>query len=102
MNWNLLPFGSVGWPKLEEKEQFPQPESLNEMIECCAELSEGLPLVRVDLYDLHGQCRFGEMTMYSDSGVDCRFEPQEWEYTIGSWLTLPPLHKPEFAFRPVV
>ena len=36
-------------------------------------------------------CRFGELTLYSGAGNGdgIQFEPDEWNYRLGDWLTLP-------------
>ena len=54
-----------------------------------------------DFYDVGGECRFGELTLYPECGVDCRFKPDEWNAVIGGWLELPePVRNPKFAFGP--
>ena len=58
------------------------------MKELAAKLSEGLPEVRVDFYDINGQIYFGELTFFHYSGFT-PFEPEEWDYTFGSWIQLP-------------
>ena len=64
------------------------PNKIDEMI-CIAErLSEGIPHVRIDLYLANNQIYFGEMTFYDGSGLES-FEPEKWDYTVGSWLALP-------------
>lgn len=47
----------------------PCPENLDELLQVATKLSEGLPQVRVDLYDINGHIYFGEMTLSSNFGM---------------------------------
>lgn len=51
-------------------------------------LAIGIPHVRVDFYEINGKVYFGELTFFHWSGM-VPFEPEEWDYRFGSWLTLP-------------
>lgn len=64
------------------------PPNFERMIEIATQLSDGIPFVRVDLYNLDGEIRFGEMTLYPCGG-NLRFEPQEWNVRVGDMLELP-------------
>ena len=57
------------------------------MKQLAAKLSQGIPQVRVDLYDTGSNVLFGEMTFYHFSGM-MPFEPIEWDYKFGEMLTL--------------
>lgn len=46
----------------------PKPLSLDRMLSAARLLSQGLPQVRVDFYDVNGTLYFGEMTFTSDCG----------------------------------
>lgn len=46
----------------------PKPKNLDKMIEYAKLLSEDIPQVRVDFYDVDGQIYFGEMTFTSNQG----------------------------------
>lgn len=65
-----------------------KPEKLDEMKRMAETLSKNMPHVRVDFYEVNGKVYFGEYTFYHFSGM-VPFEPEEWDYTFGSWLTLP-------------
>lgn len=65
-----------------------KPKILDEMIIIAEKLSVGIPQVRVDLYDVLGKIYFGEMTFFHWGGKK-PFEPEEWDYTFGSWIKLP-------------
>ena len=51
-------------------------------------LSQGIPQVRVDFYDINGKVYFGELTLSHWSGMT-PFEPEEWDYKFGEWIKLP-------------
>lgn len=65
-----------------------KPKGFDRMKELAAILSEGIPHVRVDFYDVNGHIYFGEMTFFHWGGMK-PFEPEEWDYKIGSWIHLP-------------
>ena len=52
----------------EQKVLVPKPKNLLRMLEIAEVLSEGFPVVRVDLYNLDGRIYFGEMTFTSLGG----------------------------------
>lgn len=78
-NWKRLPF-TVACP-IDEKRINP-PGALARMIEAAETLSERSPFVRVDLYEINGAPRFGEMTYYPGSGWE-PFKPAEYDREIG-------------------
>ena len=53
-----------------------------------AKLSVGLPEIRIDLYECNGKVYFGEFTFFHWSGLT-PYDPEEWDYTFGSWINLP-------------
>ena len=65
-----------------------KPEHFEEMIEVAEKLSQGIPHVRVDLYNINGKIYFGELTFFHFGGT-VPFKPKEWDYKIGEWLNLP-------------
>ena len=58
------------------------------MIELAEKLAKGLPLARVDFYNIDGRIYFGEITLYPDSGYDKNLLP-EYDLLLGSKLKLP-------------
>lgn len=46
-----------------------KPVNLDELLLVASKLSQGLPQVRVDLYDINGKIYFGEMTLSSNFGM---------------------------------
>lgn len=65
-----------------------RPQNLEKMLELSRKLSEGIPFLRVDMYEINGKVYVGEMTFYSWAGFE-PFHPEEWDYKLGSWLNLP-------------
>lgn len=88
-NFNHLPIrnGHPNASVLPEK-----PICFDEMKLLAAKLSNGIPEVRVDLYEVDGKVYFGEMTFFHWSGMT-PFEPEEWDYQFGSWISLPITNK---------
>lgn len=64
------------------------PASFDKMIVLAEEISKGYPHMRVDFYEVNGMVYFGEITLYHGSGL-MSWKPDEWNYTMGSWITLP-------------
>lgn len=65
-----------------------KPVRLNDMWKLASELSKGHPFLRVDFYSVNNQIYFGELTFFPTSGIG-GFNPDEWDYTFGSWIKLP-------------
>lgn len=84
MDFNHLPFRN-GHPN--SLRQIRKPQGFEKMKKIAEILSEGIPHVRVDLYDINGKIYFGEMTFFHWSGT-MPFEPEEWDYKFGSWIDL--------------
>ena len=70
------------------KQTISKPPHFEEMKQLAHRLSEGIPHVRVDLYNHNGQILFGELTFFDSSGYD-RLQPNEWDLRLGEWITLP-------------
>lgn len=88
LDFNLLPFTNGH----EHAKTIPtKPKGFDKMVELARNLSDGIPHVRVDFYDINGQIYFGELTFYHWSGF-VPFNPEEWDYKIGSWMDLPNKH----------
>lgn len=64
------------------------PACFQQMKHLAAALSEGIPHVRVDFYEVNGKIYFGELTFFHFGGF-VRFEPEEWDEIFGSWIELP-------------
>jgi hypothetical protein len=84
MEWETLPFARKG---MKVAERAVKPEKLDVMLCLCRELSKGVPLVRVDFYEVNGRVYVGEMTF--TPGMFLSFTPVEWDYKLGEYLKLP-------------
>ena len=65
-----------------------KPTTFDKMKKLAAQLSEGIPHVRVDFYEVDGKVYFGEFTFSHWSGMT-PFEPKEWDKIFGDWIQLP-------------
>lgn len=65
-----------------------KPELFDQMKRLAEVLSKDLSCVRIDFYQANGKIYFGEFTFYHFGGI-VPFEPNEWDYKFGSWITLP-------------
>lgn len=83
MNFNRLPIKKGH--KDNSKYGIEKPINFDKMIDIAEKLSQGIPHVRIDLYNVKGKIYFGEITFYTGSGFS-PFEPDEWDYTLGSWI----------------
>ena len=86
-NWQLKRYNVRG-KEAPEGFTLPKPDKMDAMFDLAAELSQGIPFVRVDLYNRDGRIYFGEMTFYPQNGFDPNLLPEtdaEW----GQKLILP-------------
>ena len=65
-----------------------KPAELDKLLELAKKLSKDIPFVRTDFYIIGHQVYFGEMTFFPACGMK-PFVPREWDYKLGSYLTLP-------------
>lgn len=63
------------------------PKQLLKMIEMCQVLSQGIPFLRVDLYEINGKVYFGELTFFPASGYGA-FSPSEWDEILGRLINI--------------
>lgn len=70
------------------KGEIERPHSLEQMIEICEKLSQGLPFVRVDLYEIYKKPIFGEMTL-TPAGGYLKHYTEEFINELGSYVKLP-------------
>ena len=50
-------------------------------------ISNGIPHLRVDFYEVNGKVYVGELTFSHYSGF-VPFEPDEWDIRLGNWIDL--------------
>ena len=85
MDFNHMPFHK----KHLNAEVCPdKPRNFEAMKVLAAKMSQGLPAVRIDLYDVNGKIYFGEYTFFSGSGFG-PFHPDEWDEKLGELIPLP-------------
>lgn len=84
LNWNLMPFYRTDYQRLG---QIEKPENLSTMIKISRKLSENVPFVRVDLFEVESKVYFSEFTLYPASGY-MPFVPKEYDRIVGDWLKL--------------
>lgn len=70
-------------PLASNASRLTAPRSLCEMLKAAEALSQNMPFVRVDFYEIEGQARFGEFCLYPGSGL-VPF-PEKWiDHELGS------------------
>ncbi len=84
--WDYIEM-SIEYPS-DSTRLFEKPKALPLMLDLAAKLSLSFPHVRTDFYSIGEKILFGELTFYHGSGFE-RFIPEEWDYTLGSWIDLP-------------
>lgn len=87
VDMNLLPFGVIA-SHPDYSRHFDKPENYEEMLGIARKLSDGIPFVRVDLYNVNGKIYFGELTFFPTSGLQ-PFTDTEWDRRLGGWIVLP-------------
>lgn len=65
----------------------PKPECFEKMKQIAAELSGGLPFLRVDLYEIDGKIYFSELT-FTPCGGMMPFDPPEYDKVLGDMIHL--------------
>lgn len=80
--------------KLDLSQKYPNSDKViskinnyEKMIEISKQLSEKIPHVRVDLYNINGKIYFGELTFFHFSGME-PFKPKYWDEKFGEQIKL--------------
>ena len=68
--------------------EIEKPQRFEEMKKLAEKLSEKIPQIRCDFYEINGNVYFGELTFFHWSGLP-PFNPEEWDKTFGDWIKLP-------------
>lgn len=79
MDWKFQDF-AVGF---SQGAPIERPSNFEDMKDIARMLSRGFDFVRVDLYSVQGQTRFGEMTFTPGAGYG-RFQPRAADFMLGS------------------
>ncbi len=85
LNWQKL---AVPFTLPPIDRDIPRPEQLGEMLKIAGTLSQGIPFVRVDLYNYGGKIIFGELTLTPRGGFQIIYPP-EFDFKWGNELILP-------------
>ena len=83
----LLFFGEVSCSPQYNNEEI-LPPNLSEMISLAEKLSEGIPFIRVDFYNVERRIYFGELTFFPAAGMG-KFTDDNWDIKLGNLLKLP-------------
>lgn len=75
-----------------------KPETFEEMKILAEKLSQNIPHLRVDFYEVNGKAYFGELTFSHWSGLK-QFDPEKWDSIFGSWIELPESYGGVLPFR---
>ena len=84
-NFNLMNF-TVGRENFDTN-LVQKPDNLDLMIEYAEKISNPFIFCRVDLYNLNGQIKFGEITFYP-GGATQQFSSEEADLEVSSWLKI--------------
>lgn len=82
LDWNAHPEYSVFNSEYRHGKLLPKPKNLDKMLEIARKLSQGFPILRVDLYNIDGKVYFGELTFTSQGGM-MDFYTQEFLTMLG-------------------
>lgn len=84
LNWQRMPF-TRHYPA--SIKQIERPKNLKKMIEFAEKLSQNIPFLRVDFYEVNGTLYFGELTFYPGAGFE-EFTPKEYDRILGDMIML--------------
>ncbi len=73
LNWHPHPEYSIFTSDYKQGKPIEKPINFERMLSIATILSDGFPEVRVDLYNIHGQIYFGELTFTSQGGINSFF-----------------------------
>lgn len=79
-NWKLQKDLSYDGLKYGDSIKVERPKNLDKMFELASKLSEDIPFVRVDFYEVSGKLYFGELTFYPTGGFDNKRTIKMQEY----------------------
>lgn len=65
-----------------------KPRKFKVMLDLAETLSQNIPQLRCDFYEVDNEVYFGELTFFDGGGFD-HIEPPEWDGKMGDWITLP-------------
>lgn len=87
LDWEHLGYKQTGHPNAPNS-NYKCPERFEKMIEIAKTLSQGVPFLRVDLYNVEGKIYFGELTFFPTGGF-ILWDDKDTDREIGKMLKLP-------------
>lgn len=84
-NWNILPF-ERHYPR--RRTPIKKPINYERMVDFAECLSENIPFLRVDFYEVQNKIYFGELTFFPGSGYE-EFSPPNIDIDLGALIVLP-------------
>ena len=86
LNWNIMNFKRTDYDNFDEK--LNKPIRFDEMLKIAETLSENIPFVRIDLYEVDDKIYFSEFT-FTPAGGYLPFDPIIYDREVGNLLILP-------------
>ena len=86
LDWKFAPFHRSDYAPFSILPD--KPSEFDEMVEIAKKLSQNIPFLRVDLYQINERIYFSELTFSPCSGM-MPFMPIDWDRKIGDYLKLP-------------
>ncbi|MCM1140802.1 MAG: glycosyl transferase [Muribaculum sp.] len=88
IHWNHQDFIGLNPNVVDHsKIEIHKPKNYERMVEYASILSNGIPFVRVDFYNISGKIYFGELTFFPANGFG-EFKPDIWNERIGNLIDL--------------
>lgn len=87
MDNHILEFGESAFLPVPGKE-LSIPKEVDQMAKLAEKLSQDIPFLRADFYDVEGKIYFGELTFYPASGFGS-FTKENADLKLGQWIKLP-------------
>lgn len=92
IDWNWF---NVRQGHLNAKIVPSKPDNYEKMLDICRIISKPFPHVRVDLYNIDGNIRFGELTFFHFGGL-VPFEPDSFDASFGKWFDIEAVKRNEY------
>ena len=88
MSFNSINISRRDHPCFPKDYEIEKPKELEKMISIARKLSNGIPSIRVDLYNIDNKIYFGELTFFTAGGF-IPVVPEKWDRILGDWIELP-------------
>lgn len=86
LNWTKLDISQDVMPKSNFVVE--KPSTFEDMVKFSKLLSNGIPQIRIDWYNVRYKLYFGEMTFFDGAGLD-EYIPDKWNKIFGEMIKLP-------------